>query len=119
MSSFLSGGSSIGVRDLTLEALQSLGDTEILCHGVALSPGKPLILARCGQTLVWGLPGQVASAQVVIHILGIPFLRHLAGHSLMAQLLGQETPDTDTRSSKHSAFAPSHIVAQHSLPPRT
>ena len=86
---FLSGGSSIGVRDLTLEALQSLGDTEILCHGVALSPGKPLILARCGQALVWGLPGQVASAQVVMHILGIPFLRHLAGHSLMAQLLGQ------------------------------
>lgn len=78
---FLSGGSSIGVRDLTLEALQSLGDTEILCHGVALSPGKPLILARCGKTLVWGLPGQVASAQVVMHVLGVPFLRHLAGHS--------------------------------------
>ena len=81
---FLSGGSSIGVRDLTLEALQSLGDTEILCHGVALSPGKPLILARCRQTLVWGLPGQVASAQVVMLILGLPFLRHLAGHSLAA-----------------------------------
>lgn len=81
---FLSGGSSVGVRDLTLEALQSLGDTEILCHGVALSPGKPLILARCGQTLVWGLPGQVASAQVVMLILGLPFLRHLAGHSLAA-----------------------------------
>ena len=79
---FLSGGSSIGVRDLTLDALRALGDTEIICHGVALSPGKPLILARCGQTLVWGLPGQVASAQVVMHILGIPFLRHLAGHSL-------------------------------------
>ena len=86
---FLSGGSSIGIRDLTLEALQSLGDTEILCHGVALSPGKPLILARCGQTLVWGLPGQVASAQVVMHVLGVPFLRHLAGHSLMAQFFGQ------------------------------
>lgn len=89
---FLSGGSSIGVRDLTLEALQSLGDTEILCHGVALSPGKPLILARCGRTFVWGLPGQVASAQVVMHILGIPFLRHLAGHSLMTQLSGQQNP---------------------------
>lgn len=89
---FLSGGSSIGVRDLTLEALQSLGDTEILCHGVALSPGKPLILACCGQTLVWGLPGQVASAQVVMHILGIPFLRHLAGHSLMAQFSRQQAP---------------------------
>lgn len=90
------GGCRLPVRrklhrrpDLTLEALQSLGDTEILCHGVALSPGKPLILARCGQTLVWGLPGQVASAQVVMHVLGVPFLRHLAGHSLMAQFFGQ------------------------------
>ena len=87
---FLSGGSSIGVRDLTLEALQSLGDTEILCHGVALSPGKPLILARCGKTLVWGLPGQVASAQVVMHVLGVPFLRHLAGHSLAASRSGED-----------------------------
>lgn len=85
---FLSGGSSVGVRDLTLTALQSLpqetGYTcELLCHGVALSPGKPLILARItqpqGHTLVWGLPGQVASAQVVMMVLGAPFLRHLAG----------------------------------------
>ncbi len=81
---FLSGGSSVGVRDLTLEALHALGDAEILCHGVALSPGKPLILARCGKTFVWGLPGQIASAQVVMHVLGIPFLRHLAGYSISA-----------------------------------
>lgn len=95
---FLSGGSSIGVRDLTLEALQALGDTEILCHGVALSPGKPLILARCGQTLVWGLPGQVASAQVVMFVLGLPFLRHLAGHSLAALRNGK------TQDAKGTAF---------------
>lgn len=102
---FLSGGSSVGVRDLTLEALTSLnaalcdtaGHTErdsqysckIFCHGVALSPGKPLILAsvrylnqqgkEC-QTIVWGLPGQVTSAQVVMMVLGTPFLRCLAGH---------------------------------------
>ncbi len=52
---------------------------EIFCHGVALSPGKPLILARVGGKCVWGLPGQVASAQVVMFVLGAPFLRHLAG----------------------------------------
>lgn len=83
---FLSGGSSIGVRDLTLEALRALGDTDILCHGVALSPGKPLILAQLGKTLIWGLPGQVTSAQVVMQVLGIPFLQHLSGGSLRAQL---------------------------------
>ena len=87
---FLSGGSSVGVRDFTVAALEGLegrgkGRAEIFCHGVAISPGKPLILARvtCADghiCHVWGLPGQIASAQVVMQILGAPFLRHLAGH---------------------------------------
>lgn len=78
----LSGGSSVGVRDLTVSALERLGDIEILCHGVALSPGKPLILARTPQgKMIWGLPGQVSSAQVVMTVLGQPFLRHLSGHT--------------------------------------
>lgn len=75
----LSGGSSVGARDFTIAALERLPGAEIFCHGVALSPGKPLILARVGGKCVWGLPGQVASAQVVMFVLGAPFLRHLAG----------------------------------------
>lgn len=75
----LSGGSSVGARDFTVAALEGLPGAEIFCHGVALSPGKPLILARVGEKCVWGLPGQVASAQVVMFVLGAPFLRHLAG----------------------------------------
>lgn len=78
----LSGGSSVGVRDLTVSALQRLEGIEILCHGVAISPGKPLILARNPQgKMIWGLPGQVSSAQVVMTVLGQPFLRHLSGHT--------------------------------------
>lgn len=77
----LSGGSSVGVRDLTMAALRTLPGGEIFCHGVALSPGKPLILARFGERMVWGLPGQATSAQVVMMVLGQPFLRHLAGHA--------------------------------------
>ncbi len=76
---FLSGGSSIGIRDFTLAALQALPDMELFCHGVALSPGKPLILATAGGKSIWGLPGQVTSAQVVVRVLGQPFLRRLAG----------------------------------------
>lgn len=76
---FLSGGSSVGVRDLTIEALSLLPDTEVLAHGLAISPGKPTILARCRGKAVWGLPGQVASAQVVMQVFGAPFLAHLAG----------------------------------------
>ena len=75
----LSGGSSVGVRDLTLEVVGSLPKAEILAHGVAVSPGKPLILARVGGKTVWGLPGQVASAQVVMAVFVRPFLRLLMG----------------------------------------
>ncbi len=76
---FLSGGSSVGTRDLTVAAIERIEGMELVNHGVAISPGKPLILARCGNKAVWGLPGQVASAQVVMFVLGVPFLRHLAG----------------------------------------
>ena len=73
----LSGGSSIGVRDLTVAALDAVGDSEILAHGVALSPGKPTILGRASGKPVLGLPGQVTSAQVVMHVLVLPLIRHL------------------------------------------
>ncbi len=75
----LSGGSSIGVRDLTVQTVESMKDAEILAHGVALSPGKPTILGRVGDKPVLGLPGQVTSALVVVHVFVLPLLRHLQG----------------------------------------
>jgi molybdopterin molybdotransferase len=78
----ISGGSSVGVRDLTLTAIQDLPDSEILVHGVALRPGKPTILAALGQQPakpLMGLPGHPASAAVVMEVLGRPLLLRLAG----------------------------------------
>jgi molybdopterin molybdotransferase len=76
---FISGGSSIGTRDLTIDVLESFPDSEILAHGVSVSPGKPTILAKVGGKPVLGLPGQVTSAQVVMLVFGLPLLRHLGG----------------------------------------
>ncbi len=75
----LSGGSSVGTRDLTVEALQAFADARILVHGIAISPGKPTILARVGGKAVWGLPGHVASAMIVFARIVRPFLLSLAG----------------------------------------
>lgn len=75
----ISGGSSVGTRDFTVEAISSLADTEILAHGISISPGKPTILARAGEKPVWGLPGQVVSAMVVFRIIVLPFLNRLKG----------------------------------------
>jgi len=75
----ISGGSSVGVRDLTLKAIENLPEAEILVHGVAIRPGKPTILADIGGKPLLGLPGHPASAAVVMHVLGQPLLQRLAG----------------------------------------
>jgi len=77
----ISGGSSVGTRDHTLDVLRALPDAELLVHGVAIKPGKPTLLARSGPKAVWGLPGHVASAMVVFRVLVEPFLHHIAGLS--------------------------------------
>ncbi len=75
----ISGGSSVGTRDFTIDVLSALPDTDILVHGMSVSPGKPTILAKSGRKPVWGLPGQVVSAMVVLKIVVIPFLNKLKG----------------------------------------
>lgn len=74
-----SGGSSAGQRDYTLAVLADLPGAEILAHGVAISPGKPLILARAGNKSLWGLPGHAASALVCAEVFIRPLLRVLLG----------------------------------------
>lgn len=83
----LSGGSSVGTRDLTVAAIQRLPGGRVLCHGVQMSPGKPTILAEVNGKPVVGLPGQVTAAQVVTLVLVQPLLRHLTGETLEAQEL--------------------------------
>ncbi len=75
----ISGGSSVGARDYTLEVLDSLADTDILVHGISISPGKPTILARSGSKPFWGLPGHAVSAMVVFAVVVRPFLDRLCG----------------------------------------
>ncbi len=78
----ISGGSSVGTRDYTVDAISAFADSEILVHGIAISPGKPTILARVGPKALWGLPGHVASAMIVFARVVRPFLRHIGGLDL-------------------------------------
>jgi molybdopterin molybdotransferase len=75
----VSGGSSVGMRDFTIEAFEAQEDAHIMVHGVSISPGKPTILARSGTKPMWGIPGHVTSAMVVFHVLVQPFIAHLGG----------------------------------------
>jgi len=77
----ISGGSSVGTLDFTIEVLSALPESEILFHGISISPGKPTILARSGDQAIWGLPGQVTSTMVVFEIVVKPFIEHIGGLS--------------------------------------
>lgn len=75
----ISGGSSVGSRDFTIDVINALPDSRILAHGIAISPGKPTILATAQNKPVWGLPGHVVSAMVVFDVVVKPFIHHLCG----------------------------------------
>src|SRR4029077_14560614 len=72
----LSGGSSVGNRDLVLDAVQQHG--EVIFHGIAVKPGKPTLFGRIGATPIFGMPGNPASCLSNAYMLLVPFLRKVA-----------------------------------------
>ncbi|MEA2022251.1 MAG: molybdopterin-binding protein [Candidatus Caldatribacteriota bacterium] len=64
----ISGGSSVGSRDITLEVLDKLGKPGILVHGVSVKPGKPTIIAVIDNIPIFGLPGHPVSAMIIFNI---------------------------------------------------
>ena len=71
-----SGGSSVGERDLVLDALQQVG--EVIFHGIAVKPGKPTVFGRLGETPVFGMPGYPTSCLSNAYMLLVPLLRRTA-----------------------------------------
>jgi molybdopterin molybdotransferase len=71
-----SGGSSVGERDLLLDALQAAG--EVIFHGIAVKPGKPMVFGRIGSKPVLGMPGYPTSCLSNAYLLLVPLLRRIA-----------------------------------------
>jgi molybdopterin molybdotransferase len=73
----ISAGSSVGARDETAGVVRRLGT--VWCHGLAIKPGKPTLLAECAGVPLIGLPGNPRSALVVFRLLGVPLVRLVGG----------------------------------------
>jgi molybdenum cofactor synthesis domain-containing protein len=71
-----SGGSSVGERDLMLDVIAAKGD--VLFHGIAVKPGKPMAFGRIEDRLVFGMPGYPTSCLTNSYILLVPALRRIA-----------------------------------------
>lgn len=75
----LSGGSSVGEKDAACRVMAALG--EVLCHGVAIKPGKPTLLGRAGDKPILGLPGHPVAALFTAKLFLIPLLAWLEGRT--------------------------------------
>ena len=73
----VNAGSSAGTEDYTVHILREIG--EVFIHGVAMKPGKPVILARaCGKPVI-GIPGYPVSAYLAMENFAYPVIRALTG----------------------------------------
>ncbi len=84
----ISGGSSVGTKDLTLRVIRGIPRARVLVHGIGIKPGKPTILATAGSKPIIGLPGHPVSALVIFGLFAVPLLR----------ILGGEEPESALRS---------------------
>ena len=70
----LTGGSSVGARDLTPQVVASLGGPGVVVHGLRVKPGKPTVLGAISGKPVIGLPGNPASALTILEAVARPIL---------------------------------------------
>ena len=71
-----SGGTSVGERDLILDALGNRG--EVLFHGISVKPGKPTAFGLVKHKPFFGMPGYPSSCLLNTHILLVPAVRSIA-----------------------------------------
>jgi molybdopterin molybdotransferase len=95
----MTGGSSVGTADLTAKVISEAGRPGVLVHGVAIKPGKPLVIGmiRTGNDAsvpVFGLPGHPAAVSICFDLFVKPLLLRLTGevpHPALAGLASHRT----------------------------
>lgn len=85
----VNAGSSAGREDYTVHILRELG--EVVIHGVAIKPGKPVILAIVGGKPVIGLPGYPVSAYIDFENFVIPVMNMMSGRKLIKRNIVKAT----------------------------
>ena len=100
----VSGGSSVGIKDMALDVICSFPRSELFFHGISIAPGKPTIFARAAGKPVMGLPGHPVSALVVFALFGAPLVRMIGGESADTAFVPLRT--TRARLAQNVASAP-------------
>lgn len=75
----LSGGTSVGTKDMVARIIDDIGSPGVLFHGVSLKPGKPMIGGVMKGVPIFGLPGHPAAVSICFELFIRPVLYLLSG----------------------------------------
>ena len=96
----LSGGVSMGRYDLVPKVVAALG-AETIFHKIAQKPGKPLLFARRGDQLIFGLPGTPLGSHLGFHRYVAAAIRQASGRSpVRTRHTGRLEQELHTRGSR-------------------
>jgi molybdopterin molybdotransferase len=77
----ISGGSSVGKKDQTLKVMESFSQGSVLIHGLSVKPGKPTIIGKAADRIVFGLPGHPLACAVIYKALVDYCMNKMMNHS--------------------------------------
>lgn len=75
----VSGGTSVGTKDMIARIIEDIGSPGILFHGLSLKPGKPMIGGIVRGIPIFGLPGHPAAVSVCVELFLRPVIDLLSG----------------------------------------
>ena len=76
----ISGGSSVGKKDNTVKVIKDLEDSELLVHGISVKPGKPTIIGKSKEKIIFGLPGHPLSCAVIFQVVVKYYIDKITAH---------------------------------------
>lgn len=100
----LNAGASAGTKDFSATVLAEIG--QVIVHGVAIKPGKPVILALIGKTPVIGLPGYPVSAILTMQM----FVKEMIAAYLGTETLSFGSTEATMSRPIHSAMGVDELV---------
>lgn len=75
----VTGGTSTGLFDFTVKAIDSLGDPGVIVHGVAIKPGRPTALASINNKPIISLSGYPVAAMIGFYVFARPLIAKMLG----------------------------------------
>ncbi len=109
-----SGSTSAGVGDIMYMIIERKGET--LTHGIAIKPGKPVVIGMIGEVPTIGLPGNPTSALIIFNEFVAPVIYNSLGVRPSFKTKIKATMGTGIRSGGREELLPVGLVRGRAYP---